>query len=231
MAEFSVERVEDKRTVNGRTEYYLKWKGYPRSENTWEPVDQLDCPNLIANFEESLKNSKEEVTVCDADSSTTDFIPVPRERQNLTGFERGLEPSKILGATDASGQLMFLMKWKGSDHADLVPAKLANIRCPQVVIQFYEERLTWHTGSGNGNGNSNSGNLVSSGGLGSAGGSGAGDDTAPGSVGTTGGGSNADGGDEEEPEPASPVGSINQDENAKPEESSELDNGQPDADD
>jgi len=69
MDENSVERVEDKRVVNGRTEYYLKWKGYPRSENTWEPVDQLDCPNLIANFEESLKNSKEEVTVCDADSS------------------------------------------------------------------------------------------------------------------------------------------------------------------
>ncbi|XP_052849182.1 chromobox protein homolog 3 [Drosophila gunungcola] len=247
MAEFSVERVEDKRTVNGRTEYYLKWKGYPRSENTWEPVENLDCPDLIANFEESLKNNKKETKKRLSTSSTPDSIRSKRksfleddteEQKKLIGFERGLEPSKILGATDSSGHLMFLMKWKGSDHADLVPAKLANMRCPQVVIQFYEERLTWHTGSGNGNGNGNtsSGNLVS-GGLGSAGGSGAGDDTAPGSVGTTGGGSNAEGGDEEEPEqeqeqePASPAGSINQDENAKPEESSELDNGQLDADD
>ncbi|KAH8354684.1 hypothetical protein KR084_002309 [Drosophila pseudotakahashii] len=251
MAEFSVERVEDKRTVNGRTEYYLKWKGYPRSENTWEPVENLDCPDLIANFEESLKNNKKETKKRLSTSSTPDSIRSKRksfleddteEQKKLIGFERGLEPSKILGATDSSGHLMFLMKWKGSDHADLVPAKLANIRCPQVVIQFYEERLTWHTGSGNGNGNGNTGNLASSsGGLGSGsvGGSGAGDDTAPGSVGTTGGGSNAEGGDEEEQEqeaePASPVGSINQeqdqDENAKPEESSELDNGQPDADD
>ena len=34
----------------------------------------------------------------------------PRTGDRLTGFERGLDPERIVGATDSSGELMFLIK-------------------------------------------------------------------------------------------------------------------------
>ena len=55
-----MEKVVDMRIKNGKREDLLKWKNYPDSENTWEPQSNLDCPELISDFEDRLKKKKEE---------------------------------------------------------------------------------------------------------------------------------------------------------------------------
>ncbi|VDN20465.1 unnamed protein product [Dibothriocephalus latus] len=271
--EFSVEKILRVRIRNGKKEYFLKWKGYPDEENTWEPEENLDCPDLIKEFEDrraAERNSKlksplpssskrstvtpktdssgdapketetrksrsrassSRTSMSEDPSSSTQKAPVneapkatkrrrtissdseekedkqpsahvspekkiektstpekvfdlyifmhvvrlqdpikcnyycsmllkwlhfllqppqkttetPAAASKVRGFDRGLKAERIIGATESSGELMFLIKWRDSDIADLVPAREANVKCPQVVIRFYEERLTWHT--------------------------------------------------------------------------------------
>ncbi|XP_053299136.1 chromobox protein homolog 1 [Pleuronectes platessa] len=151
--EYVVEKVLDRRVMKGRVEFLLKWKGFSDEDNTWEPQDNLDCPDLIAEYmqkhkekEEKKKETKRKApTEATGDSAERGSKKKKEEGEKARGFGRGLQPERIIGATDSSGELMFLMKWKNSDEADLVPAKEANVKCPQVVISFYEERLTWHS--------------------------------------------------------------------------------------
>ena len=152
--EFSVEKVLDRRVRNGKVEYFLKRKGYSNDDNTWEPEENLDCPDLILEFEEARKK-KELIKKKDREwnaGTPEEAKKPPKKKQSNEdkkpqGFDRGLEPERIIGATVSSGELMFVMKWKGTDGEDLVPAKKANVQCPGIVIQYYEERIIFHSSS------------------------------------------------------------------------------------
>lgn len=79
---------------------------------------------------------------CAVQASNVADQPPPKKR----GFDGGLPaPEKILGATHANGEILFWMKWVGTDQGDLVPANEANVKCPKLVIEFNEKRLIWST--------------------------------------------------------------------------------------
>lgn len=296
--EYVVEKIMDKKIIRGKVHYYLKWRGYDESQNTWEPLENLDCEDLVKAYEDDLAeksggastsgsaergrtktkttqkrkkepspksssasvastsgstdldrtktkttqkrkepspksssaaSSRPPVTVKNtkkrrlADSSDEDSlvsserpasskaldsdsddddkvkkttkprarnISVPRRNatsktstldsdletffsedqpdnqkcnkrltERDTGNNRGdkdnreellkrveqekLDPEKIIGATEVSGELMFLVKWRDSSQADLISSKVAKIACPQTVIAYFEERLCW----------------------------------------------------------------------------------------
>ncbi|XP_046847221.1 chromobox protein homolog 1-like [Xenia sp. Carnegie-2017] len=187
--DYVVEKIVDERVVDGKHEYFLKWKGYSSLDNTWEPAENLDCPDLLEEFKKSRdvapreitsesrkrkaeesssvisherplktkvkkkkktssKSSKSDSLNGEGDKSTTEneieVLPSNgQEVDQISGFDRGLEADKILGATEVDKEIHFLVKWKGSDDADLVLAKECNLKCPQTVIKFYEDRVTW----------------------------------------------------------------------------------------
>lgn len=113
-------------------------------DNTWEPEENLDCPDLIAEFMQKHKEKEEKKkegkrkgpTEATGDSeergskrkkeevkqqrqkkqqqvgiNISEFDIFTLQGEKARGFGRGLQPERIIGATDSSGELMFLMKW------------------------------------------------------------------------------------------------------------------------
>ncbi|UTT89701.1 hypothetical protein NDA17_007024 [Ustilago hordei] len=48
-----VKALIDKRSHNGTTEYKVLWRGYSEEAASWEPVENLNCPDLIQEYEVS----------------------------------------------------------------------------------------------------------------------------------------------------------------------------------
>lgn len=188
--EYVVEKIVDRRERKGKIEYLLKWKGYDSSANTWEPKENLECPELIKAFEDTRTAAKKEGSKekektkkpkpssttgsgsskrkdsdAENDSDAADGDDNASTKSNkskstttaaadndatasddgMNGFEKGYTPEKILGATEANNELLFLIQWKDKDKAQLVSSKEARKHCPQLVIDFYEERLIWQS--------------------------------------------------------------------------------------
>jgi len=107
-------------------------------------TDKSDTPDLTENndeFDDDDSNVLEEEE--NNEKVDDDENRVPEVENNNSKTTK--IPEKIMGATDSSGKLMFLMKWKGVEEGDLLLAEEVNVIYPQIVIKFYEERIEWQT--------------------------------------------------------------------------------------
>jgi hypothetical protein len=82
MKEYEVEKIVDKRTVNKAVQYRVKWKGWSEKDNTWEPMKNLKCPDLIAKFEEAADEN-------DDDEEGTSSVSAKKSAKSETGLKNG----------------------------------------------------------------------------------------------------------------------------------------------
>lgn len=161
MDEYEVEKIIDKRYINGKLEYKIKWVGYPMSECTWEPVRNLaNVKPMIKEFE----NSSFEMN--DKQNKLTDYylIGKKRENNNDSSFDdeiyqkneyRNKKPDrkKIFYINDKyksiytikkkNSQLMavVVVEENGILNKITIPTQKLRKLNPDILIDFYEERI------------------------------------------------------------------------------------------
>ena len=49
---YNIEKILDRRKINGKFEYKIKWEGYPMSQSTWEPMKNLEsAKELVEEYD------------------------------------------------------------------------------------------------------------------------------------------------------------------------------------
>jgi hypothetical protein len=56
--EYEVESIVKHRVKKGKTEYFIKWKNFGHDANTWEPEENLECPDLIEDYHSQMKKKE-----------------------------------------------------------------------------------------------------------------------------------------------------------------------------
>ncbi|CAK9328528.1 unnamed protein product [Citrullus colocynthis] len=57
---YEIEAIRRKRVRKGQLQYLIKWRGWPETANTWEPLENLHtCSDFIEAFEQSLMTGKQ----------------------------------------------------------------------------------------------------------------------------------------------------------------------------
>ncbi|KAG5680615.1 hypothetical protein PVAND_010109 [Polypedilum vanderplanki] len=118
---YEVESIVNKRTTDdGKIEYFLKWRNYSDDDNTWEPIENLNCPDLIEDYEKNMNEKKRKVV-----------------------FENGMIPEKIVNVTNTGKNIKYMIKFKDTEKCSIIPSAEVRQICPELLVDFLLEHVEW----------------------------------------------------------------------------------------
>jgi len=68
---YQVEKITDKKIIDGQLKYKIKWKNLPDKDSTWEPIEHLT--NVVDMINEYEANSKKQNKIPTQKDSINDY--------------------------------------------------------------------------------------------------------------------------------------------------------------
>ncbi|XP_023035273.2 heterochromatin protein 1 isoform X1 [Drosophila willistoni] len=124
-------------------------------KNTDDTSDEDGAGAEVPIFDELVRtcqelNKKKRKASDDSDSSSMeegavggDFEVEANDQSSAgNGFDRGLEVEKIMSVHDGiDGKRIYVTKFRGAEELQHIPSAVASAKMPQIVINFYLERI------------------------------------------------------------------------------------------
>ncbi|XP_060834071.1 chromobox protein homolog 5-like [Rhopalosiphum padi] len=132
--EYVVKKILDKRIQHGKVEYLLKWKGFSNFENSWEPIENLNCEDLIKKYEKERKRKSKPSNSIDSKSSD-------ESDNNNTEHQKVAE--KVVHVKKLRGKITYCIKFKGIEEPVEIKSKKATKLYPQLILKHYHKIFVW----------------------------------------------------------------------------------------
>ncbi|XP_014609904.1 PREDICTED: chromodomain-helicase-DNA-binding protein 1-like isoform X2 [Polistes canadensis] len=165
--EYEVEKIVGRRTIKGRRQFLIRWKGYGEESDTWEQEKDLNCPKLIENFLLDDNETDETISEKAAKPIKAKSVKADKKKEmkkskynkrqsNLTEEEEELEIVDTLIKNDENQKEFevdkiievhfrknkkreFLIRWKGFTAADDTWEPEENLNCPDLINKFMDK--------------------------------------------------------------------------------------------
>lgn len=149
--EYEVEKIMGEMIEKGKRLFYVKWKNWPESDNSWESEESVDCPDLIEKFRDSCRS------VGKATKRPAAKVPVQtpkkakkadkdEERDPLADEEESdeeelqWEVKQILDVRKRRGKKEYLIRWKNCDQSQDSWEPENGINCPELLAAFAKKK-------------------------------------------------------------------------------------------
>ena len=138
---YEVECIRDHKIVSSKTLYFVKWKGYPESDNTWEKESNLFCDALLAKYWRRREQEAKLHT-----SSMTEASLRPNSKTGSTPMREIEEPDpqpdprvKVLSVIPGN-PLSFCVAFDGK-RQEIRTNDFVRRHYPQELIEFYHDHF------------------------------------------------------------------------------------------
>eukprot|EP00301_Raphidiophrys_heterophryoidea_P005649 c12352_g1_i1.p1 GENE.c12352_g1_i1~~c12352_g1_i1.p1 ORF type:complete len:251 (-),score=77.32 c12352_g1_i1:1137-1796(-) len=143
--EFEVEKILDDKKKGKQTHFFIKWKGFPESENSWEPEANLsNCVGIIKAYREA-KNKTKHV------DNTAEPAPPKIKTAELVSATAVIDPNatfatdiaeSVIGACLTPTGINLIVKWKGeAERYSWIHSAECRKHIPDLMLDFYEARI------------------------------------------------------------------------------------------
>ena len=128
---YNVSKIIDHRRLKGTIYYRVRWENYSAKDDTWEPKETLNCPDLLKEYHENLNKTileREEIKL--------------KAKEEAVKHNNEYEVEKIVDSKTVKGKTKYLIHWKGWESSDDTWEPEETLKCPDLIRAFKKKGKT-----------------------------------------------------------------------------------------